>query len=328
MGKDDRFDDGFSEVVVVAPSHGIGHNMGPEWLPVGTELQEKVETHYATLIARAKELIEKQGAFLKCETPADLKRSTEYVAQLQEAITRLASAYDLEGAPYRTAQAQVRGILGMPKDDLDAIKKAVEVPMTAYNAAVLRQEREKREAEAKKKRDEEAKAREEERKAAEAARKAREEAQRKIDEDRARQLAKDKSAAAKPKLPGKAVFKAIEKADELDARARAARDLADDKSAEAHRAAKHAGAKAADVTRQRSPNAIQSGQEFVDFRDFDRAKFDPAQVWAFIKTEHIESALRDYARVNATDIKKRIAKKEQPLVGVEFFINLRTNVRR
>lgn len=325
MPTDPRFDDGFSEMVVQAPSHGIGHNNGPDWLPVGPELQEKIETHYKTLLARAKDLIAKKGAFVKCETGADLKRSTEYVAQLQEAMTQLVSAYDLEGAPYRTAQGQVRGILGMPKDDLEAIKKTVEAPMTAYNAKIIREERERLQKEADAKRKAEEAAREIQRKADEAARKARADAQKKIDDAAAKAKAE---GAKKPKLPPAAVFKAIAKADALDDKAKTARNIADDVSADASRATKAAGAKASDLTRQRSPNAVQSGQEFLDIRNLDKGKLDPAKVWPFIKTEHLEQALRDYARVNATEIKKQIAKREQPLIGVEFFINLRTNVRR
>lgn len=325
MGKNDTFDDGFSEIVVQPPSAGIGHNKGPEWLPVGSELQEKIETHYRALLERAKELIAKQGAFKSVGNEADLKRSTEYVAQLQEAMTRLTSAYDLEGAPYRTAQSQVRGLLGMPKDDLEAIKRTVEGPMTAYNAKVLREAREKREKEAAAKRKAEADAREAQRIADAAALKARQEAQRKIDDAAAKAKA---AGATKPKLPPAAVFRAIEKADALAEVAKAARNIADDVSAEASRATKHAAAPAADLTRKRSPNAIQSGQEFLDIRNVDKALLDPAKIWPFIKTEQLEQALREYGRINASEIKKQIAAKKQPLTGVEFFINLRTNVRR
>lgn len=325
MGKNDKFDDGFSELVVQPPSAGIGHNKGPEWLPVGPELQEKIEGHYRTLLSRAKELIAKQDAFKAVTNEADLKRSTEYVAQLQEAMTQLTSAYDLEGAPYRTAQSQVRGLLGMPKDDLEAIKKTVESPMTAFNAKVLREAREKRERDAAAKRKAEDDAREVQRKADAAARKAREDAQRRLDDAAAKAKA---AGETKPKLPPKAVFTAIAKADSLAEVAKSARNVADDASAEASRANKLAAAPAADLTRKRSPNAIQSGQEFLDIRNVDKAALDPAKIWPFIKTEDLEKALREYGRINATEIKKQIAAKKQPLTGVEFFINLRTNVRR
>jgi len=321
MGRDDKFDDGFSEMLPVPPSAGLGHNRGPEWLPVGAELETKLQTAHKDTLDRADELRSKNGSFRKVETTAELKKATEYVRQLQAAMTALSGAIDIERAPYRVALGQVGGILGEPHDAIESIKKATEAMMTTYNQKVLREERRKREQDLAKKRADEEAARAVQRSKHAAALKAREAAQRKIDE-----AAVSAAAAAKPKPPPKAVVKAIAKANQAEREATDARDVVDDYRAEVTRAERAVKAPAAEITRARSPNAVQSAQEFVDFREFNKDMIDLERLRAFIGTEHLHTALRGYVTANNASIKDDIRNRRQPLKGVEFFINQRTRV--
>lgn len=322
MGKDDKFDDGFSEMLPATASAGIGHNKGPEWLPVGAELENKLTAAHKKVLDRAEELRTKVGAFRKVSSTAELKRATEYVRQLQEVMSVLEAAVTAERAPYRVALGQVKGVLGDPFDSVEAIKKATESLMNTYNAKVLREERARlAEAAAAKRREAEA-ARRVQEAADRAARDAAAAAQRKIDE-----AARKAAEAAKPaKAPPKAVVKAIEKADDAQRAADRARDVADDAAGDVTRADRATRAKAADITRARSPNAVQSGQEFVDFRDLERGKIDLETLRPYLSLAHIEQAVRGYIASHGDEIKGELRNRRQPVKGVEFWINLRTRV--
>lgn len=322
MGKNDKFDDGFSEMLPTPPSAGIGHNRPPESLPVGADLETRLQKAHKESLDRAEELRSKAGSFRKVETQNDLKRATEYVRQLQAAMTALSGAIDLERAPYRVALGQVGGVLGEPHDAIEAIKKATEALMTTYNQKVLREERRKREADLAKKRADEETARALQRAKEAAAQKLRDAAQKKIDE-----AAAAAAQAAKPKAePPKAVVRAIAKADEAQRQANEARDIVDDHRAEVTRAERAVKAPAAEITRQRSPNAVQSAQEFVDFREFNKDMIDLERLRSFLGTDHIQTAIRAYIASNNASIKDDIRNRRQPLKGVEFFINQRTRV--
>lgn len=326
MPPKDKFDDGFAEMLPVAPSAGIGHNKGPEWLPVGAELEKNLTTTHAKVLARADELRGKAGSFKKVASVAELKKATEYVAQLQEVLAQLEAARTAERAPYNVALGQIRGILGDPFDAAEAIKRATESLMNTWNQKVLREERARREEElaAKRRAADAAKRIQDAADAAAAA--TRRKAQQAI-EDAARKAAeakKPKPAAAPPK----AVIRAIEKADTAERVATRARDVVDDAKADVTNAQRATGAKAADLTRARSPNALQSGQEFVDFRELDTAKIDLELLRPFLERAHIEQAVRAYIRTHGDEVKLDIRNRRQAMKGVEFFINLRTRVAR
>jgi len=122
------------------------------------------------------------------------------------------------------------------------------------------------------------------------------------------------------------VIQAIDKAQAAERKAALARDDVDDRKADVTRAERAAKLPAAAVTRTRSPNAVQSAQEFVDFRSLDRNIVDLEPLRAHLSTEHIEMALRSYIGANTTAIKEEIRNRRQPLRGVEFWINQRTRV--
>lgn len=319
-----KFDDGFSELIPPTPSsqvRGIGDNKGPEWLPIGTELEDRLKAAHEKVLGRAEELRSKVRSFAKVSSGPELKRATEYVRQLQEVLTVLDSSAKIEKEPYRVAISQVAGVLGEPYDSIEAIKRATESLMNAYNQKVLREERRKREAEAAQKRAEAETARRlQVAKDAEAA-----EARRKADAVIA-EAARKAADAKKPKAPPKAVVKAVERAEIAEAEAKDARDLVDDAHADVTRAERAAAAPAADLTRARSPNAVQSAQEFVDFRDLDRDKVDLEALRGHFSILHLQVAMRSYIDANRGAIKEDIRNRRQPLRGVEFWINQRTRV--
>lgn len=324
MGKSDKFDDGFSELLPEAPSaaRGIGDNSrGTEFLPVGNELEQNLLKAHKKVLTRAEELQGKAGSFRKVDSVASLKKATEYVRQLQEVLSVLDGAITAERAPYRVALGQIKGTLGDPMDSVEAIKRATEGLMNTWNQKVLREERARL-----------AKVESDKRAAAEAARRveaarvaAAAEAKRKANEAvlKAAQKATD---SAKLKAAPAAVVRAIAKADEAQREADAARDITDDAKAEVTRAERAVRATAADLTRARSPNAVQSAQEFVDFRDVDKEKIDLEKLRPYLGMADLEKALREYVGIHGAEIKDDIRNRRQPFKGVEFWINLRTRV--
>ncbi len=324
MGRDDKYDDGFAPLLPSPPSAGIGHNRGPEWLPIGDELESRLQEAHKKAIDRAEELKGKKGSYTKVEDAKALKKATEYVRQIQAAMTALEAGQKAEKEPYRVAVGQINGILGTPYDELDVIKRDLERKMTSYNTKVLREERLKREAEAAKKRAAEAAARRIQEEKDRVARETAEKAQKAI-EEAARKAAESKKPAAAKAAPKK-VVKAIEAATEAQRAADQARDEADDIAAETTRAERAVLAPAADITRARSTNAVQSAQEFVDFRNLDMAEIDLEALRGFLDQAAVEKALRSYIGVNNTIIKRAIRAKQAVMPGVEFWINARTRV--
>jgi hypothetical protein len=79
MARDPKFDDGFSEMLPVAASHaGMGHNQGPEWLPIGKELEDRLKKAHKKAIARAQDLID-ATPIAAVGNEAQLKKATERV---------------------------------------------------------------------------------------------------------------------------------------------------------------------------------------------------------------------------------------------------------
>lgn len=336
----DLYDDGFAPLDPAPPSAPIGHNNPPEGLPVGEELEAALRKTHQKLIRRAEELRDKSGNFKSVANKAELTKATEYVRQLQSAMKVLDQAQAAEKEPYRVAIGQVAGVLVEPMNALDLIKRNLERLMTAYNQKVLRDERAKRDRElAAKRADEIAK----NRIAAEAKRKA-DEAQRKADEavriaaEKAAAKIKKKAIAKGAPVPKEtvvdvatvavtaAVAKTIAKAETLKVEAREAENQAADANADTVRAVRAAQAPAAELTRQRSANAVQSAQEYVDFTITNFDEVDIMKIKDFLPQEAINQAIRGYIRIHDSRIKRAIKIDQLVIAGVKFFINGRTRV--
>jgi hypothetical protein len=104
------------------------------------------------------------------------------------------------------------------------------------------------------------------------------------------------------------------------------RDQVDEAKADVTRAERRLAAPAAELTRSRSANAVQSQQEFVDFRDLDRNKISLEALRSHIGIDHLAQAVRSYVAANNDALKEDLKNRRQPLAGVEFFLNSRTRV--
>jgi chromosome segregation ATPase len=307
MAKGKVYDDGFSELPIVpasAAAAGIGHNKPPTQFPIGPELDERLAKAHADKITRADELIAASPKFRKVTDVKTLKRSTEHVRQIQASLTVLESQRKGENEPYRVGKAQVDGFFGQSIDDLNREKAAIEKSMNAYNNEVKIALRKAAELELAKKR---------------AAEKAKADAAEKAKRDA-------EAAAAKLAESKKASAKALEKAAVKEVEARHAVDALDDAKAETTQAERQVARPAADLTRQRSANAVQSQQEFLDFRGFDRNLVDLEALRAHIPIDAFGTAIRSYIRANQETLKTELKNRRQPVRGVEFFMNDRTRV--
>jgi hypothetical protein len=298
VARDPKFDDGFSEMLPAPASHGIGHNMGPDFLPIGTELTDRLKAAHKKAMKRARDLAD-TPAIAKVETVAHLKAATERVRQYQASLTELDGQRKAEKEPYRLGGAQVDGFFNETAEELALLKIATERLMNRYNDAVKAAARKKLAAEL---------------------------AAKRIAEDIARKAAlalAEKARVAAEKAKGKVT---IAKAATKAAEAEEALDLHDEAKADVTRAERALAAPAADLTRQRSANAIQSQQEFVDFRDLDRSKISLEALRSHIGIDHLAEAMRSYITANNDALKEDLKNRRQPLVGVEFFMNSRTRV--
>jgi hypothetical protein len=296
----DKFDDGFSEMLPAPASHGIGHNMGPEFLPVGKELEDRLKAAHKKPMKRAQDLID-ADPIEAVSNPAQLKKATERVRQYQASLTELDGQRKAEKEPYRLGGAQVDGFFNERAEELALLKLGTERLMNAYNSKVAAAERAKRAADLRAKQ---------------------------VAEELARKAAADKLAraeAAKAKARG---AKTIAKAAEAVVQAEAAIEQHEETKADVTRAQRQLAAPAADLTRARSANAVQSQQEFVDFRDVVRATVDLEKLRSFLPLASIESAIRQYIASNNDSIKADLKHKpaKQQLAGVDFFMNSRTRV--
>lgn len=298
MARDPKFDDGFSEMLPAPLSHGIGHNQGPEWLPIGKELEDRLKAAHKKAMKRADELID-APAIAKVENPTQLKKATERVRQYQASLTELDGQRKAEKEPYRLGGAQVDGFFNEKAEELALLKIGLERLMNGYNTKVARDARIKAAAEAAEKRAAEA----------EAARKAKEKA--------------DKAAAAAAKAKG---AKSAGKAARLAVEAEAAAEDHQAARVETVRAERQLHQPAANLTRARSANAVSSQQEFVDFRDLDRNKISLEQLRPYLGIDHLAQAVRAYIAANNDALKEDLKNRRQPLAGVEFFMNSRTRV--
>lgn len=295
------YDDGFSEMVPVAPSAsggGIGHNNGPEWLPIGDELDQRLVKAHKKPMKRADDLIE-AAPIAKVENESQLKKATERVRQIQASLTELDGQRGAEKAPYRLGGAQVDGFFNEKAEELAKIKIGLERLMNAYNAKVVREAREK---------------------AARA--KAQAEAVARVAALAAEVKRRQADAAALKAKGAKSIAKAAEKIVEADI----AQDAAAEAGAQLTMAERNLHRPAAEISRVHSPNGVSSMREFVDFRNVDRKKIDLEKLRSHLPLAAIETAIRQYIGANTEAIKAGIKGREQPLAGVEFFINGRTGI--
>lgn len=316
MAKNPKYDDGFSEMIPAPPSAraGIGHNQGPEWLPIGPELDERLRETHKDKLARAEEVRVAGMRIVKVGSEKELKTATERVRQIQASMTTLDNTRKVEKEPYRLGGSQVDGVLGDPFQSLEAVKRSIERMMDDYNRQVVREARAKAAAEA-----------ETRRKAQEAAFKKSQAATAKA--EAARKKAQDAiEAAAAKKVRAKTVDKLIDKANELTREADHAADAHEDEAIAVERAHRDLLRPAAALSRTRSTNAVSSQQEFVDFRGFDKTKIDVEALRGFFTSEMYGAAIRAYIQANASSIKDDLKNRRQGMRGVEFFINTRTRV--
>lgn len=295
-----RFDDGFSEMVPAPASAraGIGHNLPPDTLPIGRELEDRLKGAHKKAMKRAADLL-KAPAITKVENVTQLKAATERVRQYQATLTELDGQRKAEKEPYRLGGAQVDGFFNEVAEAIELDKSDTERLMNRFNDRVRLEERRKRLAALAA----------EQLAAAEVARKAK--------------VSQEKADALAEKARGK---KTIEKAAAARVESEELLDQVDEAKANVTRAERAVAAPAADLTRSRSANAVQSQQEFVDFRDLDRGKISLEALRSHIGIDHLAQAVRSYIAANNDALKEDLKNRRQPLVGVEFFLNSRTRV--
>jgi hypothetical protein len=364
MPRHDLEGDGFSQIVTEAPP--IGHN-NPPGLLTGEPLMDRVKLTHRDLLKRGADLVAAEARIPKgpdgkliCPDDDWEKKLTETVRQIQGAHGSLDTARTAEIEPYRNATSLVHGLFRDlmdklvdpdPKKTQNSLKARAERALNDYKTKKRQAEERRLAEEAELRRQEEEKAR---RAREETERKAREEEDRRRaaaaeEERKAQEAAAEALAVANRKRNAEARAAADAEAARLAEIARETSDrrrreeeqaaeerrqreeaarVEEDQAAEARATAEAAAATgAAGVTRTRSSNAMSGQQEFVDFRDFNRETIDLEKLRAHIPTDAYEQAVRSFVRANADMLKDEIKNRRQPVRGVVFFINTRTQVR-
>lgn len=301
---------------------GIGDNSGQTGLLIGEDLLLRVKKTHFDVLKRAGDLITAadripktpDGKGFLCADDATEKKMTEMVRQLSSCHGNLDTARTAEMAPYRENMNAIHGLF---RDIMDkmvdpdkktavSLKSRLERALTAFKTKKLNEERERAAAEKKK--------------ADDAAAAAAAAAQAKADEAAA--LAAEAARKRNPEKKAEAQAAA-------DAAAAQAQALAGAAESTAAVAAEVAETSVVDsrVVNSRSANALSGLQEFVDFKDLDRNKVDLEQLRQHIAADALEQAVRAYIRANNEALKQSTPKGDQPLKGVTFFINARTQVR-
>jgi translation initiation factor IF-2 len=319
--------DGFSEVLPddePNPRAVIGDNLPPV-LPTVEQVQLAMGSRYAKLFKRAQDLIDAEARMplddrkqLLIETDADEKKFSDTVRLIQGAHKELETARVSEKQPYDSLADAVHGMFREAMDLLvdpnasrtrpgNAMKHRLEAALTRYKKKKDDEARAIAQAEADRRRAEEETAR----RAAEAA------------AAEAERLAAEAARKRKPELKAAAEQAAQAAAQQAAEQAAQATAAAEDRS----KAEEIAAAPAADLTRSRGSFSVASLQEFLDFRDIDRTKVPAITLWPYLPADAIEKAVRAYMAANSDPIKAKIANQQQPITGVTFFINHRTNVR-
>jgi hypothetical protein len=357
---------GFSSAEADAPAP-IGHNKPPAGLATGDALLSRVKADHAKLFDRANDLLEAEERIPKAEDSTTLvctndqweKNLTELSRQLAGAHNALDAARTNEIEPYRSAVSLVHGHFREVMDRLvdpdpktkTSLRARIERALTRYKADKLEKERIAREREAEARRVAEA---EERRKREETERAAAAEEQRRRDAaaaeaKRAEDAARAAAESAARKRNEKARAEAEAEAKRLAEEARRAQEkrrqeeeaAADERrkreetarAAEARAADERAAAEAAaavpaaSLTTTRSSNAQSGLREFVDYRDVNRETIDLDRLRSHIPADALEQAIRSYIGANSDSIKDEIKNRRQPIRGVIFFINQRTQVR-
>lgn len=324
MNNRDLTGEGFSEVITEPqPPPPIGHNMPPPGLAIGPALIDRVKLSHAKLFERGKELIEAEARMPKgpdgkiiCPDDVWEKKLTEYVSQLQTAKVSLDTARQAEIEPYRSNMSAVHGLFRDMMDRLvdpdnktfNSLKVRAEAALTKYKSAKLAAERARI---AKEQED---------------ARKAQAEADKRAADKLAEAQRLEAEAARKRNPEKKAEAQQAAAAAQQEAEAAAA--TAQTVAAQTEAVERENTMPGAAQTRARSANALSGLQEFLDFRNVDRAKIDFEPLRQHLPADAIDQAMRSYMRANGDAVKDEIKNKRQPVRGVEFFMNERTRVTK
>lgn len=327
---------GFGPVVESEPAAGPGHNSG--LIPGNAEVLRSIEDRHAPLFERADELLASEQRIprdkdenLFCPDTAWEKNLTELVRQIQGANKSLDLARAAEKQPYDDLASAVHGKFREIMDQLvdprtrggNGLKQRVERALTDFKERVRQELIRKAEEEAKKRRAEESERAMDQLWA---------DARVELAEYDARKAAEAAARKRNPEVKAAALEAASMAAQQVDAAhqdAGAAAVAAAGASNARAIAEEPLKAPASDLTRARSASATSSLREYVDYRDVDHNRLPASQLWAFISTAEKEKAIRGYIKLHADAIKERLKANpnDQPMNGVEFFINRGTTVR-
>ena len=288
----------------------IGHNSGPQ--DPADALRERLAETHDKLLARKDELLGMEERLPAACTDEDtaakladaIKATTAFIKNSE--ATRVA-----EKEPFLAAGRTVDGFFKSQSDPVDKLKTKMGAMLTAYQREVADKERRRLEAIAAEERriqkEAEAKAREE----ARIAREAREAEERKAEE--ARKAAEALAGAARKKAEEAERVRAAEAAAEIKRQEEAAakaRDAAREAKQDANVAKQDAGAKAADLSRNRSTAGSVASLKVEWKHEVVDEALVPRQ---FLKVD--DSAIRIAVRTATTDDNKNKLK----IAGVRIF---------
>lgn len=315
------------------------HNQPPELLQ-GEELKDAMATKHAELFRRALNLIDAEARIPKdanntllCNDEETEGKMTEMVRQIQAVWKALDSTRTAEKQPYDMVADTIHGMFREIMDKLvdpngtrqrpgNKLKERLERALTGYKIHKETQARLEAERQAKK-----ARAFEQivllghfctmlpDFKAAYDAQLAADEAAAKARSKKAKEEAEKKAEDAR--LANEAAAAKAAEQSKQAAAATETREMAERRTTTS----------SANLTRTRSQSAVSSLQDFTDFRDVNRDTIDLDRLRPHIPLDAIEQAVRAYERANSDAIKDELKNNRQPLRGVTFFINKRTNVR-
>lgn len=337
----DLLGDGLTEAPLKPPEDlpPRDHNKPPELLQ-GEALKDLMIAKHGALFKRALDLIDAEARIpqdenklLLCNDDAAEGKMTEMVRQIQAAWKALDSTRTAEKQPYDMISDTIHGMFREIMDKLvdpngtrqrpgNKLKERLERALTSYkmrkeNEARLEAERQAQKARALErivllghfctmlpdfKAAYDAYLEAEEAAAKARSKRAKEEAQAKID------AAASASAAAAAKAAEQSKQAAAVTED---------REMAERRTTTS----------SANLTRSRSQSAVSSLADFTDFRDVNRDTIDLERLRQHLPLDSIEQAVRGFVKANGDFIKDELKNNRQPMRGVTFFINKRTNVR-
>lgn len=357
----------FEEVVAGPKIAGIGDNSQAVGLLIGPPLKDRVLLTHGKLFERAKALLEAEaripkatdGQTLLCDSDDEERKMTELSKQLADCASRMDTARTAEIAPYRENLNLVHGMFREVMDKMEdpdnktfrSLRHRLERALNAYKSrkkaaedkrlADIAEKLRLEEVAAKKKRDDEAAALQaaedaRQKAAAEMARKAKEAADAaaaaaNLKRNKETKAAADAEAKRLADIAAEAEQRRLEEQAQIDADRLARDEQTARDEAEAQRKRDEVEAQnavpAAAVTRSRSSNAMSGQQEFVNYKDMNRETLDLDRIRSHIPSDALEQACRAYLKANNDMIRDEIKNRRQPVRGVTFFIDTRTQVR-